>query len=80
MGILQNWMDAMARGSPLFAPGEEGIKGLEISNAIYLSAWLNKPVTVPVDPELFYDKLQEKIATSNYNKSVVSAGVRDSHE
>ena len=34
-GITQNWVDAILHGTPLIAPGEEGIKGLMISNAMH---------------------------------------------
>ncbi len=30
-GIIQNWIDAIVKGIPLLAPGEEGIKALESS-------------------------------------------------
>lgn len=60
-GITSNWVDAILKGTPLLAPGKEGINGLEISNAIYLSAWTDDWVSIPVDEELFYKKLQEKI-------------------
>ena len=46
-------------GKPI-APGAEGIRGLQISNAIHLSSWLNGEwVNIPVDGELFLEKLQE---------------------
>lgn len=35
MEITQNWADAINKGTALIAPGEEGIKGLMISNAIF---------------------------------------------
>ena len=55
----------------LLAPGEEGIKGLEISNAIYLSSWLNKPVDLPIDADLFHEKLQEQVENSSMKKKAV---------
>ena len=54
------------------SPGEDGVKALEISNAIYLSSWLNETVELPVDPELYYEKLQEKINTSTFKKKNVT--------
>jgi len=60
-GITSNWVNAILKGTPLLAPGLEGINGLEISNAIYLSTWLNDWVNIPVDEDLFYQKLQERI-------------------
>ena len=56
----------------LLAPGEDGVKALDISNAIYLSSWLNETVELPVDPDLYYEKLQEKINTSTFEKKNVT--------
>ena len=70
--IIQNWIDAIRNGTPLISPGEDGVKALEISNAIYLSSWLNETVELPVDPELYYEKLQEKINTSTFKKKNVT--------
>ena len=53
-GITQNVTNAILHGEKLMAPGEEGINGLRISNAIFLSSWLGKPVDLPVDGDLFY--------------------------
>lgn len=48
------------KGTKRIAPGEEGIKGLQISNAIHLSSWLGGQwVDIPVDAELYLKKLQE---------------------
>jgi predicted dehydrogenase len=73
VGIIQNWIDAIVKGTPLLAPGEEGLKGLEISNAIYLSSWLNKTVELPIDADLYYEKLQEKINASTFEKKSVTS-------
>lgn len=69
VGIMQNWVNAIRTGEELLAPGIEGIKGLEISNAIYLSSWLNETVELPIDEDLFYDKLKERIDSSQQKKS-----------
>ncbi|MDR1734204.1 MAG: TIM barrel protein [Oscillospiraceae bacterium] len=50
--------------SGLYARGEEGINGLTISNAAFLSSWLGKEIALPLDEDLFWEKLQEKIASS----------------
>ena len=73
IGIIQNWIDAIVKGTPLLAPGEEGLKGLEISNAIYLSSWLNQAIELPIDADLYYEKLQEKINTSTFEKKSVTS-------
>ena len=64
----------MLHGEPLLAPGEEGILGLTISNAMHLSAWTEDWVQLPLDEDLFYEKLQEKIKTSVYRKGSGGAG------
>ena len=69
-GITQNVTNAILHGEKLMAPGEEGINGLRISNAIFLSSWLGKPVDLPVDGDLFLKMLQEKIDNSTFKKEV----------
>jgi predicted dehydrogenase len=64
LGIIQNWIDAILKGTPLLAPGEDGLKSVEIANAIYLSSWLKQTVEFPISADLYYEKLQEKINQS----------------
>ncbi|MBC8062693.1 MAG: Gfo/Idh/MocA family oxidoreductase [Clostridiaceae bacterium] len=71
IGIMRNWVAAILNGSKLLAPGEEGIKGLTLSNAMLLSAWTDNWVELPMNEDLFYEKLQEKINTSCYKKENV---------
>lgn len=75
--IIQNWMDSIRKGSPLLAPGEDGVKALEIANAMYLSSWLNETVELPVDPNYYLKKLQEKISTSTFEKKNVTNATLD---
>lgn len=70
--IIQNWIDSIVKGTPMLSPGEDGVKALDISNAIYLSSWTNAIVELPVDPDLYYEKLQEKINTSTFEKKHVT--------
>jgi len=60
-GVLSAFTDAILRGGKLIADGREGIRGLELSNAIHLSSWLGKTVSLPIDEDLFYEELQKKI-------------------
>lgn len=77
-GILNNWISAIQKGTPLLAPGIEGIIGLTLSNAMHLSAWTNDWVELDkLDEDLFYSLLQEKIKTSNYVKPVVKSKTLD---
>jgi len=68
-GITTNWVQAILKGTPLLAPGIEGINGLQISNAMHLSAWTDDWVEIPVDEDLYWEKLQEKIRTSTFKKN-----------
>ncbi|MFP4016593.1 MAG: Gfo/Idh/MocA family protein [Halanaerobiales bacterium] len=68
LGILNNWIDAILNGAELIAPGVEGINGLTISNAMHLSSWTDEWVELPIDEDLYYEKLQEKIENSSYEK------------
>ncbi|MEK3660535.1 oxidoreductase [Paenibacillus odorifer] len=67
-GILRNFTNAILHDEALLAPGEEGIKGLTLSNAMYLSAWTDNWVELPMDSDLFYDKLMEKVKNSTFQK------------
>ena len=71
-GILQNFTNAILFGEKLISPGEEGINGLTISNAIHLSDWTDDWVQLPIDKDLYYEKLKEKIASSQAKRAVVS--------
>ncbi|MDO5327530.1 MAG: Gfo/Idh/MocA family oxidoreductase [Clostridia bacterium] len=64
VGVVNAWGGAILRGEPLVAGGEEGIRGLTLSNAMHLSAFLGKPVTLPFDEDLFYEELQKRVAAS----------------
>ena len=64
VGVLNAFAANILRGEPLVARGEEGINGLTVSNAMHLSSWLGRPVELPIDEDLYYDLLKEKIASS----------------
>ena len=59
VGILRAFAANILRGEPLVARGEEGIRGLTLSNAMHLSSWLGQPVEIPFDEDLFLEKLNE---------------------
>ena len=48
----------------LIAPGYEGINGLMLSNALFLSSWLDKTIEIPFDEDLFLSELNKRIAAS----------------
>ena len=61
--IIKNFSQHLLTGEALIAPGEEGINGLTISNAIHLSSWLDKKIDLPLDEEKFIEELEKKKKT-----------------
>ena len=57
--VLNAFAAHILRGGPLVADGREGLRGLMLSNAMHLSSWLGKAVTLPIDEKLFYQLLTE---------------------
>lgn len=70
VGVLQAFAANILRGEPLVARGEEGLNGVMLCNAMYLSSWLDKAVTLPVDEELFLEKLNKLRASSRKKDNV----------
>jgi len=78
VGILKDFVKVLNEGGELLAPGEEGVLGLTISNAIHHSAWTGKTVDVNNFPhDEFYEILQEKIKNSTVDKSNVKQKTAD---
>lgn len=75
VGIFKDFANAVLKGEKLLAPGEEGINGLTISNAIHLSAWTGEMIDLKNFPDdKFYEMLQDKIKNSTHVKTVRDAG------
>ncbi|MBS3763510.1 MAG: gfo/Idh/MocA family oxidoreductase, partial [Planctomycetes bacterium] len=70
--VTQKWVDAIINDDPsrLIADGREGIKGLEISNAMLMSQWIDDWVELPIDGEKYHELLKERIAASEYEPDV----------
>jgi predicted dehydrogenase len=64
VAILRNFADAILRGAPLIAPAAEGIRSVELANAILLSSWTDRAVELPLDSALYARWLKRKIAAS----------------
>ena len=75
--VLANVADAIQKGTPLIAPMEEGIRGLELGNSMLLSGLLDKTLTLPIDSALYAAELEKLIATSRYQKKEVVTGGGD---
>jgi len=72
VGVLNTFAEHILNGTPLIAGGEEGINGLTLSNAMHLSSFLNKEITIPFDEELYYDELMKRVKTSRRKENIES--------
>ncbi|MCR4952735.1 MAG: Gfo/Idh/MocA family oxidoreductase [Treponema sp.] len=68
IGVLNAFVKHLEEGTPLVADGREGINGLMISNAMYLSSWLGQTVNLPIDEEKFLEILNKKRANSRHKE------------
>lgn len=67
--------DAWARwilgiGEPI-ADGREGLNSTELANAMLLSAFTDRAVSVPIDDDQYYEELMKRVATSKKKENVV---------
>jgi predicted dehydrogenase len=68
VGILNNFANAILGLEPLFVKGVEGIKSVQMMNAMLLSTWLDKAVELPIDDDLYLTELNRRIAESTVVK------------
>ena len=60
--VMENFAANILHGTPLIAPGADGINGVALANAILLSSWLGKEVELPVDENVYLAELNKHIA------------------
>ena len=68
--VLNAFAANILRGEKLVADGREGINGLMLANAMFLSSWTDATVSLPIDEQKFYDMLMEKCKTSRHKEEV----------
>ncbi|MCR5705975.1 MAG: Gfo/Idh/MocA family oxidoreductase [Acholeplasmatales bacterium] len=67
LGIIKNYVEVLlGKAQDLIAPGIDGINSLELANAIYLSSWEQRIVTLPLDDEAYSLALNKKIENDYY--------------
>ena len=69
--IMQNFVDAILDGTPLIAPGAEGMGSVELANVLLYSSLIDSPVRLPLNGAAWEAKLNELIAGSKHEKKVV---------
>ena len=63
-GVINAFTAHLLRGEKLIAEAEDGLRALELSNAIHLSGWTGKRAEIPVSREDFSRELDKRIASS----------------
>jgi len=69
--LMTNFADAIIDGTPLIAPGEEGLGSVELANVMLYSSLVDQTINMPMDGAAFETKLNELIAVSKFEKKVV---------
>lgn len=75
--LMNNFVGAILEGTPLVAPGADGMGSVELANAIVFSALEGREVELPLDGAAWEARLQRLIAESRLEKSVVEGGTED---
>ena len=63
-------MDAILDGVPLIAPAEEGIRSVELINAMLYSHFMAQTIELPLDGAAYERHLNALIAHSTFQKPV----------
>jgi predicted dehydrogenase len=75
--LMQNFVDAILDDTPLIAPGGDGLRSVELANAMLYSSLLGQTVELPLDGAAYERKLQQLIAASSIEKKVVPVSNQD---
>lgn len=68
--VFQNFIDAILDDVPLIAPAAEGIRSVELGNAMLLSSLTGRTIELPMDAAEFEAELQGLIKNSTFTKTV----------
>lgn len=68
--ILENFAAAVRGREELIAPAADGVHSVELANAMLLSGWLGRPVSLPMSARRYAAQLRKRIAGSKFNKVV----------
>ncbi|GAA1428352.1 Gfo/Idh/MocA family oxidoreductase [Microlunatus lacustris] len=60
-GVLENFAANILDGTPLIAPGADGIHGVRLANAIHLSGWTGQEVPLDLDEDAYLHELNARI-------------------
>ena len=66
--ILKNFTNAILNGEKLIAPAEEGIRSVELANAMLYSSFTGKTVDMPLSASAYETHLKKLIKNSTFKK------------
>jgi predicted dehydrogenase len=69
--IIQNFVNAILHGETLKAPAEEGIRSVELANAMLYSSLTGKTIELPLNASAYEKTLKGLIANSRGRKKTV---------
>ena len=72
--ITQNFVNAILKDEPLISPGPEGVKGLEIGNAMLMSGITRQPVDLPIDGDAYEAMIKDLAQKYGGRKAAVGPG------
>ncbi len=76
--VIRRFIDKINGEGELVAPGVEGLNSVQMANAMLLSSWTGDQwVDVPIDDDLYCEKLEEKRAESKPGEVTADADVDD---
>jgi predicted dehydrogenase len=75
--LMQNFVDAILDGTPLIAPGQQGMGSVELANVLLYSSLIKQTVDLPMDSHAWENKLNQLIAESRHEKKVVQVSGDD---
>ena len=67
--VIQNFVDALTKGSSLLTPAKEGLGSLQLANGILLSQWDDHAVDLPIDSQRYEQLLSKRIASSSLREA-----------
>lgn len=70
-GVLANFVEAILDGAPLLADAAEGLKSVELANAMLYSAWKDKTIPLPLDAAAYQAALDHAAANAPPRRRVI---------
>ncbi|OAM90579.1 Gfo/Idh/MocA family oxidoreductase [Termitidicoccus mucosus] len=72
-GVLANFVETILDGAPLLADAAEGLKSVELANAMLYSTWKNETVALPLDSAAYQAALDRAAAVAPPRRRIIRA-------